>query len=662
MTQTMETGPKANILLVDDQPGNLLVLRAILDDLGQTLVEARSGDEALSLLLDGAEFAVVMLDVRMRGLDGFETAKLMRGREKSRHTPIIFLTAYDDNRLSVEEAYSLGAVDYLVKPLIPVVVRAKVAQFVDLFQKAEQIKQQAERLRLAEQREHDRALEQQREWFRVALSSIGDAVITTDAESRVVTLNPVAEALTGWEQAQAKGQPLDRVFRIISEQSRQPIDNPVRNVLQQRRVVGLPGHTVLVSKDNTERPIDDSAAPICDADGKVLGVVLNFRDITERRRAEKELQEAGRRKDEFLATLAHELRNPLAPIMNALELMQRAHGNTDLLEQARSTMEGQIEHMVRLIDDLLDLGRISRNNLELRRSNLELAPMIHQVLAACRPMLEAAGHELHVTIPPEPIHVHADSVRLTQVFGNLLINACKYTEPRGRIWLIIERHGREVLATVKDTGIGIPPDMLSKVFEMFTQVDRSLDRTPSGLGIGLSLVKRLVEMHDGTVTAHSKGRGSGSEFVVRLPLLLDPPKLQQPLVQSLESLPTPSRRILIVDDNRQSAQLLAQLFEMTGNETLVAYDGDEAVKAAASFRPEVILLDLGLPKLNGYDACRRIREQPWGKEIVLIAVTGWGREEDRRKSREAGFNGHLVKPVKHDAVMRLLAELLPAVQ
>jgi CheY-like chemotaxis protein len=259
-----------------------------------------------------------------------------------------------------------------------------------------------------------------------------------------------------------------------------------------------------------------------------------------------------------------------------------------------------------------------------------------------------------VTLPPEPIYLDADPVRLAQVFSNLINNACKYTEPNGHVWVTAKRQGSEVVVTVRDSGLGIPPDKLRSIFDMFAQVDRTLERSQGGLGIGLTLVKRLVEMHEGTVTAHSEGRGRGSEFVVRLPILLEDPRANSP-GPTAEVTRTTARRILVVDDNRDSAASLAMLLKMAGNETCMTHDGLDAVRLAEQFRPDVVLLDIGLPKLNGFDVCRRIREQPWGKDLMLIALTGWGQQEDRIKSKDAGFDAHMVKPVDYTALMQLLA-------
>jgi PAS domain S-box-containing protein len=374
------------------------------------------------------------------------------------------------------------------------------------------------------------------------------------------------------------------------------------------------------------------------------------------RESELALRDADRRKDEFLATLAHELRNPLAPVRNSLELIKLAGGDAELIERARSTMDRQISQMVRLIDDLLDVSRITRNKLELRRRPVDFAPIVLHAVESTHPLFEQARHELLVGLPAETIRLDADPERLTQVFGNLLTNACKYTEPGGRIWLSAERRSTDVVVTIRDTGIGIPPDRLPEVFDLFTQVDRSLERSQGGLGIGLSLVKRLVEMHEGSVSAHSEGRGRGSEFVVRLPILTEEP-VAGPPPSSGDDVTTARGRILVVDDNHDGAESLALLLARTGAETRTAHDGASAVAAAAAFRPDVILLDLGMPKMNGYEACKAIREQPWGQDMVIVALTGWGQDEDRRRSAAAGFDGHLVKPVERAALVSLLDSL-----
>jgi len=366
------------------------------------------------------------------------------------------------------------------------------------------------------------------------------------------------------------------------------------------------------------------------------------------------LREADRRKDEFLATLAHELRNPLAPINNALQII---HLSSDRAarEQARTMMERQLAQMVRLVDDLLDVSRITRGKIELHRERVELAAVVASAAETSRPLIEAAGHELTITLPPVPIHLDADLTRLAQVFSNLLNNAAKYMEEGGHIWLTAEQFRDEVVVKVRDTGLGIPAEMLPKIFEMFTQVDRSLERSQGGLGIGLTLVKRLVEMHGGSVQAISEGLGRGSEFTVRLPLTQEGAPLAVVGPKPETPHKTPPRRILVVDDNTDAAESLAQVLRLNGHEVRTAYDGPTALDLARAQVPEVVLLDLGLPGMNGVEVAQRMRQSLGLTDALLVALTGYGQDEDRRRSQEAGFNAHLVKPVNLDAVLMLLA-------
>jgi PAS domain S-box-containing protein len=380
--------------------------------------------------------------------------------------------------------------------------------------------------------------------------------------------------------------------------------------------------------------------------------------------AQEALRDADRRKDEFLAMLAHELRGPLAPLGNMLEVMKRAESDPAVVEQARATMERQLGQLVRLVDDLLDVSRITRNKLELRKERVDLASILRRVVETAGPQIRSGDHHVTLTLPPQPIELDADPARLTQVFQNVFNNACKYTEPGGHIGVIAELAGAaekpsEVIVTIKDSGVGIPTDRLGSIFEPFIQVDRSLERTQGGLGIGLTLVKRLVEMHGGTVKATSDGLGRGSQFEVLLPLRVEAERAVDTLIVTTPAPAAAARRFLVVDDNADSASSLAMLLSIEGNETHTAHDGLEALEVAEQLRPEVVLLDIGLPKLNGFDTAKRIREQPWGKGIALVALTGWGQEEDRRRSKHAGFDGHLVKPVDFDELMKLLGSLRP---
>jgi CheY-like chemotaxis protein len=382
---------------------------------------------------------------------------------------------------------------------------------------------------------------------------------------------------------------------------------------------------------------------------------INF-DITARKQTEEQLAEASRRKDEFLAMLAHELRNPLAPIRNAAEMLRRqGHGQEP---PALQMLDRQVAQMTRLIDDLLDVSRISRGKIELRKERLELTQVVKHSVEAVRPISQDLEQTLTIILPADPIYVYADAARLSQVVSNLLNNACKFTDRGGSIRLTVEREDSHAVIRVSDTGVGMAEDQLTRIFEMFTQIDTSLGRSHGGLGIGLTMVKTFVEMHDGTVEAHSDGMGKGSEFVVRLPLLAQESSLQQPQnSQSVNIATNARRRILVVDDNRDSTESLAMLMSLSGHEVFTAYDGLEAVEAAAKFQPDVILMDIGLPNLNGYHAASRIRKQQSRGKVVLVALTGWGQESDRQRSQEAGFNAHLVKPVNYDDLMKLLAEL-----
>jgi PAS domain S-box-containing protein len=402
-----------------------------------------------------------------------------------------------------------------------------------------------------------------------------------------------------------------------------------------------------------------------DADGRPTAFATVSQDVTERKRLEdslrglaSDLSEADRRKNEFLAMLAHELRNPLAPISNAARALRLGGGDGEGLRSASEMLERQVGQMTRLVDDLLDMSRITRGKIELRKERVELAPIIAQATEAVRVQYRSMNHELTITVPPTPVSLNADPARLAQVVGNLLNNAGKFTDRGGHIWLTVEREGDHAVIRVRDNGIGIAKQDLPGLFEMFAQVDTSLERSRDGLGIGLTLVKTLVEMHGGSVQAYSEGLGRGTEFVVRLPILMEAlePAPERPLSAATSVV---ARRILIVDDSEDGAESLAMLLQFFGHETFKAHDGVEAIEAAERQRPDVVLLDIGLPRLNGYEVCARIRKEPWGKDLVLVALTGWGQEEDRHRSKEAGFDAHMVKPVDYDALLKLIGSLPP---
>ncbi len=627
-----------------------------------------------------------------------------------------------------------------------------------------------------------RALDLQQEWLRTTLASIGDGVLATDRDGNVTMLNGVAQQLTGWTQDAARGLPLTEVFRIINEFSRTPSENPVERALRTGEIVELASHTLLVGRDGTERPIEDSAAPIRDAAGAIIGVVLVFRDateqrrahaaqevmsqrlalalqagrmgawewdisndevwwssnletlhglergsfggtlqafldmvhiddrarveqalaaaiaggseyqvefrrrhpdgsvrwtgtvarvfrdesgrsvrmtgitmdITERRRIETELKDADRRKDEFLATLAHELRNPLAPISNGIELMRLAPGDGAVMARARDMMQRQLGHLVRLVDDLLDVSRITRNKLELRRERVAIEQVMHTAIETSRPLLE--GREFRASMPPQPLYLHGDLTRLAQVFSNLLNNAGKYTEPGDRIWLDVVREGSDLVVTVGDSGIGIAPEDCERLFELFAQVAPPHDRTQAGLGIGLALARRLVEMHDGSIGVHSAGPGHGCEFFVRLPLVVLEAGADAPAGPAITEALAARRptRILVVDDNHDAVESLSQLLRRLGHQVRSAADGEAALVTAAEFGPEIVLLDIGMPRMNGYEAARRLRDDPRTRDAVLVAVTGWGQDGDVQAARDAGFDHHMVKPLDLEKLQQVL--------
>jgi signal transduction histidine kinase len=376
-------------------------------------------------------------------------------------------------------------------------------------------------------------------------------------------------------------------------------------------------------------------------------------------RVNEALQEADRRKDEFLATLAHELRNPLAPIRTGLEVMRIAGENPAMREEIRSTMERQVNQMVRLVDDLLDVSRITRGKLELRLRPVDLAEVVHDAVDATKSFFSEKRQQLSVELPRRRVVLQADPARMAQVLANLLDNAAKFTAEEGRIWLTANLvAAEEISISVRDTGVGIPAEMLEQIFEMFAQVDRPLERCHSGLGIGLTLVKSLVEMHRGAIHVSSEGPGRGSEFRLRLPVSTEAAAPdRQPLPEHGVPTKYPPIRVLVVDDNRAAADLLAASLDLAGNHVRTAYDGLQAFEAAEAFRPHLVLLDLGMPHVNGYDAARRIRRESWGRQIRLVALTGWGQAEDKERTRAAGFDQHLVKPVEAEALQSLFAEL-----
>jgi PAS domain S-box-containing protein len=541
----------------------------------------------------------------------------------------------------------------------PVQIDGVLAPFaVNAFRDVTDFRRQQEELRLS------------REWFATALRSIGDAVIATDAAGCVTLINPQAELLTGWTNAEADRKPLATVFSIVNEDTREPIESPVARVLREGRVIGLANHTLLISRSGVEIAIDDTAAPILSDTGELVGTVLVFRDVSRKREEERESArmfaqieaarseavQANRAKDEFLAMLGHELRNPLAPIVTALQLMKLKGG--DVFDKERSIVERQVRHVVTLVDDLLDVSRITRGKVELIRESVELAAVVDKALELAGPLIEQRQHDVTVAVSRD-IRVTGDAARLSQVVSNLLTNAAKYTPPRGHITITAQPSGSEVTLSVRDDGVGVDPELLPKIFDLFVQGGQSLDRSQGGLGLGLAIVRSVAELHGGRVFARSEGLGKGSEFSVVLPVSsrtsIAPGAVSRvPVVSGSFG----GARVLLVDDNQDALQLLAEALQMKGYETVAAEDAASALAVAQKVKPAVALLDIGLPVMNGYELARRLRAMPGLEAIKLAALTGYGQPSDKQRAMEAGFDEHLVKPISIEAVQAVVSRLL----
>ncbi len=488
------------------------------------------------------------------------------------------------------------------------------------------------------------------------------SIFTLDPEGRITSWNVEAERILGYTDAEALGQHFSFIFTPEDVSEGIPALE-LRTALEQGRAEDERWH---MRKNGERFWALGIVTPTHDAQGRHTGFSKILRDMTDRKRAQdllaqqaEALREADRRKDEFLAMLAHELRNPLAPIRTAADRLRLKVPHGSELHAVIDVVDRQTGHLVRLVDDLMDVSRITRGKITLHKSRTDLNPVVAQAVETARPLIDARRHDLSYTPPQEPVTVEADTTRLTQALSNILSNAAKYTENGGRIWLTSERDGGEAVVRVRDTGIGIAPEMLPKIFDLFAQANRSLDRSQGGLGIGLTVAKRLVEMHGGSLTAHSAGEGQGSEFVIRLPLVKEPGADAEG-VRQVRGEPTGQapRRILLVDDLVEVAEDMACLLrEAFGHEVRTAHDGPTALRLAADFRPDLVLLDIGLPGMNGCEVARRLRQQPGLGDAVLVALTGWGQEEDRRKTKEVGFDHHLVKPVGLKELEPLLASL-----
>ena len=576
-------GEEIKILLVDDQPARLMSYESILDGLGFGLVRASSGLQALEQLMKD-EFAVILLDVSMPGMDGFETASLIHEHPRFERTPIIFVTGVNVSELDQLKGYKLGAVDYVHVPVVPEILRSKVSVLVELYCK------------------------------RRELQTVNEALATANTE------------------LEKKNQELAAANRALELDKARQLEMLNRDLKAAN-----------VELETTNRALQA--------------------EVEVRARVEKQMRAADRHKDEFLAMLAHELRNPLAPIRNAVHILRARPSPDQELRWVQDVIDRQLGSLTRLVDDLLDVSRITRGKINISREPVALGTILQSAVETVQPLLSDKQHRFSLDVAEPELLMDGDLTRLTQVIGNILSNAAKFTAPGGVITLSGRRAGDYAEVRVRDDGTGIAAVDLPRIFELFTQAEHSNQR---GLGIGLALVRRLVELHGGSVEANSEGLGRGSEFIVRLPCR--PAELQRAAADDARVPATAGadphheprageragRRLLIVDDNRDALDSLATLMEMSGHEVHMATDGEAALAIAERCRPDVVLLDLGLPKIDGYEVARRLRAAPWGRETMIIALTGWGQDEDRRRTRECGFDSHLVKPLDLEALVRLL--------
>jgi PAS domain S-box-containing protein len=778
-----------SVLLVDDQPARLLTYESLLAGVGVTCVRALSGEEALNRLLKQS-FALILLDVSMPGMDGFETARMIREHPRFERTPIIFVTGVHVSELDSLRGYEVGAIDYISVPIVPEILRSKVALLVELYRRRkelealnralEETRAQLEIERRAEKREsearyraifenpmtvtvviravrdeagevidweyleanqnalrvlgrtydqlvgkrlsvalpehalrlmplcarilaertpqryemsaggtdfvmclfpmgsdtlvssgfditarvraeqetqrlfeHDRA---EKEWLVAVLDSMNEEVYFTDTHEKYTYANPAAMREFG--HAKIEGMPVEDLLSQLEILRIDGTPRPVEEAPPLRALKGevIRGEEQLVRTPRTGelRTRQVSAAPVRSPDGEIRGAVSVVRDVTEQRRVDaalrmraEQLRDADKRKDEFIAMLAHELRNPLVPIRTAVELLKKAAEEPALIASIRPMMERQVTHMVRLIDDLLDVSRITSGKIELKREAVTLGTLVGGAVDANREAIEAANLSILVRLDHPHVVLNVDPTRFTQILSNIIHNATKFTPAGGRITLdtAIEPSdtAREAMLCIRiaDTGVGISEAMLPKIFDLFAQAGTAGHGRQAGLGIGLALARRLAEMHGGALEARSEGPGRGSEFVLGVPM---PDYVRSPepdLVASDNTLE--GARVLVIDDNRDGADILGILIEGQGGVIQVAYDGESGLLSAADFKPEVVLLDIGLPDMDGYEACRRLRAQ-FGSAVGLVALTGWGQEQDKQRAFDSGFDAHLTKP------------------
>ncbi len=700
---------RASILIVDDLSEQILVLRTVLAELDQNLVVARSGSEALREILK-QEFAVILLDVNMPDMDGFETASLIRQYKKSAYTPIIFVTAYADE-MQTARGYSLGAVDYIFSPVIPDVLRSKVKVFVDLHNMQQRIKAQAEeRIALVQAEAARRAAEENSFRFNflarashalsgsldldISMQKLVDLLVPDTARLAVLLLAGIkgSQKIVLIRSGSADRPPqtfADCEYERLPSLLAEAMDLTLiagataglsREILQACESSGpewpvglsgglsLPLHdgdrccgALVVATDAAGGYDARDIALLEDVARRAANAFENARlyndleqEIVERQRIEEELEAANRRKDEFLAMLSHELRNPLAPICNAVEVMRNVGLHDPRLTWARDVIERQVSHLTKLVEQLLDVARIAQGKVTLSEENIDLAAVVAYAAETARPLIKARRHRFDIGLPEESLWLRGDFARLSQVISNLLNNAAKYTPEGGHIEIVVSANDDLATVLVRDNGIGIDSDLLPHVFELFTQGDQTLDRSQGGLGVGLTLVHEIVELHGGRCEAASDGVNRGCEFRVFLPRAPAPQaeNIQENVVVSAGG---PGLRVLVVDDNVDAAESLALFLSLEGYEAHTATEGTQALERADSLVPEVVLLDIGLPNMNGYEVARRLRSKPTMRDAMLIALTGYGGHEDLERSAALGFHHHFVKPIDPRLIMDAIA-------
>lgn len=708
---------RSDILIVDDLPDKLLVFGALLEDLGQNLVYAHSGAEALRQVLQ-REFAVILLDVNMPDIDGFETATLIRGHRRSAHTPIIFITAYADE-MQAARGYALGAVDYILSPVVPEVLRSKVKVFVELHSMQRQLRRQGdEQAALAAAHAARQAAEEseRRATFKAEASrQLGAALDVDVATDRLVELLvPQWTSLALLLLADGGGRLGKTSLALIDEAdpsrarafhaSAAQLDDATRQRLDEALLLGSrtslleldlsslaaplglpPGSlaprqmiaTPLISPDrplgllvvaaNAQRRAQAAGdmTMLDELAGRTVMALTNialYRDlqaeITERRVVEAELQDMNRRKDEFLAMLSHELRNPLAPIRGAVEIIRRVAPPHPKLEWATDVTDRQVRHLSRLVDELLDVARISHGKFDLKRERVDLKHIVETSVEAAEPGLAERRQSLQLALPTTPVWVQADSARFAQVVANLLHNASKFSDEGGRIELALKAEAGEARLTVRDHGSGIEPHVMPHIFDLFSQGDRTLDRSKGGLGVGLTLVRRIVQLHGGEVSARSGGAGQGAEFEVVVPCIASVGGVRDDAapVAAIGSVAPQGRRVMVIDDNRDAAESLAVFLQLAGHEVKALTDPLQALASLPVFAPEVMVVDIGLPQMDGFELARRVRAAPPPDLALLVAVSGYGQPEHKRRSQEAGFDHHITKPADLNELAAMIAD------